>query len=123
MLLTLGELHEYLKTEMAEVQLRFQKAADAHRMPPPNFTLSECAYVKECYFHTQRPTKKLAEKYLSPYDLIVQVGTHSFTLKLPDTLQSVHPVFHISMLKPHTSRTILNRHPDLSKSTVNSNTR
>jgi len=87
---------------MAEVQLRFQKAADAHRMPLPNFTLGEYACVKEHYFCTQRPTKKLAEKYLGPYDLIAQVGTHSFTLKLPDALQSVHPVFHVSMLEPHT---------------------
>ncbi len=71
---------------MAEVQLRFQKAADAWRMLPPNFTLGKRAYVKEHYFHTRRPTKKLAEKYLGPYDLIVQVGTHSFMLKLPDAL-------------------------------------
>src|SRR6266545_4406124 len=94
----LGELHEYLKTEMAEAQLRFQKAADAHHMPPPNFTLSERAYVKECYFCTRRPTKKLAKKYFGQYDLIAQVGTHSFTLKLPNALQSIHSVFHISML-------------------------
>src|SRR6266540_2369877 len=73
-----------------------------------NFTLSEHAYVKEHYFCPRRPTKKLAEKYLGPYDLIVQVGTHSFMLKLPNTLQSVHPVFHVSMLKPHTSSSILN---------------
>ncbi len=104
----LEELHEYLKTEMAEAQLRFQKAADARCMPPPNFTLSKCAYVKEHYFCTRRPTKKLAEKYLGPYDLIVQVGTHSFTLKLPNALQSVHPVFHISMLEPHTPSSIPN---------------
>src|SRR6266540_169671 len=104
----LGELHKYLKTEMAKVQLRFQKAMDAHCMPPPNFTLGECAYVKECYFCTRRPTKKLAKKYLSPYDLIAQVGTHSFTLKLPDALRSVHPVFHVSMLKPHTPSSIPN---------------
>src|SRR6266511_2860907 len=111
---------------MAKAQLRFQKAADARCMPPPNFTLSECAYIKEHYFCTQRPTKKLAKKYLGPYDLIAQVGTHSFTLKLPNALQSVHPVFHISMLKPHTSSsipTIPNHHPCLSKSMVNSSTR
>ena len=71
---------------MAKAQIRFQKAADARHMPLSNFTLSERAYVKEHYFHTRRPTKKLAEKYLGPYDLIVQVGTHSFMLKLPDAL-------------------------------------
>ena len=29
-------------------------------------------------------------------------------LKLPDALQSVHPVFHVSMLIPHTPSSILN---------------
>ena len=91
----LGELHEYLKTEMAEAQQRFRAAADTHRMPPPDFTLGERAYVKEKYFCTRRPTKKLAEKYLGPYKLIAQVGTHSFTLRLPEELQSIHPVFHV----------------------------
>src|SRR6266496_4835819 len=50
----------------------------------------------------------LPRKYLGPYDLIAQVGTHSFTLKLPDALRSVHPVFHVSMLKPHTPSSIPN---------------
>src|SRR6266508_1981194 len=66
-------------------------------------------YVKEQYFRTRRPTKKLAEKYLGPYKLIAQVGTHSFTLKLPKALRSVHPVFHVSMLEPHTVSSIPNR--------------
>ena len=105
----LGELHDYLKTEMAEAQQRHRAAADTRRMPPPDFTLGERAYVREKYFRTRRPTKKLAEKYLGPYELIAQVGTHSFTLRLPEELRSVHPVFHVSMLEPHTPSTIPNR--------------
>jgi len=77
-------------------------------MPPLDITLGERAYVKEKYFHTRRPTKKLAEKYLGLYKLIAQVGTHSFTLRLPKELRSVHPVFHVSMLEPHTPSTIPN---------------
>jgi len=76
----LGELHDHLKTEMAEAQQRYRAASDTCRMPPLDFTLGEHAYVREKYFHTRRPTKKLAEKYLGPYELIAQVGTHSFTL-------------------------------------------
>jgi len=93
---------------MAEAQQRFQMAADTCCMPPLDFTLGEHAYVKEKYFCTQRPTKKLAEKYLSPYELIAQVETHSFTLRLLEELRSVHPVFHISMLELHTLSSIPN---------------
>jgi len=94
---------------MAEAQQRFRATANTRHMPPPDITLGEHAYVKEKYFHTRRPTKKLAKKYLGPYELIAQVGTHSFTLRLPEELRSVHPVFHISMLELHTPSTILNR--------------
>jgi len=36
----LGELHEYLKTEMAEAQQRFRATADTRHMLPPDFTES-----------------------------------------------------------------------------------
>jgi len=94
---------------MAEAQQRFQAAADTRCMPPLDFTLREPTYVKEKYFCTRRPTKKLAEKYLGPYELIAQVDTHSFKLRLPKELRSVHPVFHVSMLKLHTPSAIPNR--------------
>ena len=38
----------------------------------------------------------------------MKAGTHSFTLRLPDTFRGVHPVFHVSMLEP----TFLNEIPN-----------
>jgi len=48
------------------------------------------------------PSKKLSEKYLRPYKIIVQPSLQSFTLHLPDTMRAVHLVFHVSMLEPAT---------------------
>ena len=56
-----------------------------------------------------RPTKKLSEKFLGPFEIIAQAGTHSFTLRLPDSMRAVHPVFHVSMLEPSTLNLILDR--------------
>jgi len=47
-----------------------------------------------------RPLKKLSKKYLRPYEIIAQPSPQFFTLCLLDTMRAVHPVFHISMLKP-----------------------
>jgi len=52
-----------------------------------------------------RPLKKLSEKYLRPYEIIAQLSPQSFTLHLPDTMRAIHPIFHVSMLKPATSNT------------------
>ena len=74
-----------------------------------NFKLGQQAFVKAKFFHSTRPSKKLSKKFLGPFDIIAQPGTHSFTLRLPDSMRMVHPVFHVSMLEPATPNTISNQ--------------
>ena len=59
--------------------------------------------------HTTRPSKKLAEKYLGPFEIIAQVGSVSFTLRLPNSMRSIHPVFHVSILECSTPNQFPNR--------------
>jgi len=68
--------------------------------------------VEAKFFCTTQPTKKLSEKHLGPYEIIGQVGLHSFTLRLPEAMRAVHPVFHVSMLEPAASSSIPNRTED-----------
>ena len=42
---------------------------------------------------------KLSPRYVGPYDVFQKVGKVAYELKLPSELTSVHPVFHVSMLK------------------------
>ena len=105
----LDELHQELRTTILEAQKRYQVHADLRRTPAPDFKIGDRAFVKAKFFRTTRPSAKLSEKYLGPYDIIAQPGSHSFTLRLPDALRAVHPVFHVSMLEPATPNTIPNR--------------
>jgi len=50
-----------------------------------------------------RSLKKLSKKYLGPYEIIAQPSLQSFILRLPNTMRAIHPMFHVSMLKPATS--------------------
>ena len=93
---------------MAAAQLQYQSTANAHQLPAPKFPLGSWAFVKVQFFCTIHPSKKLADKFLGPYEVIVQPGTHLVTLWLPDNLCMVHLVFHISMLEPTTPNTIPN---------------
>ena len=52
--------------------------------------------------------KKLSEKFLGPFEILAKAGTHSYTLRLPDTIHSVHPIFHVPMLEPATLNEIPN---------------
>ena len=105
----LGELHDFLKQQISDAQRRYQKSADTKRTSPPDFKVGQEVFVKAQFFRTTRPTKKLADKYLGPFKIIAQVGSHNFTLKLPDALRTVHPVFHVSMIEPHHISAIPNR--------------
>jgi len=102
----LESLHQYLREEMANAQLHYQGLADARCTPALDFKVGDQVYVKAKYFRSTRPSKKLSEKNLGPYNIIAQVGSLSFTLHLPDSMHTVHPVFHVSQLEPAIPNTI-----------------
>ena len=105
----LDELQSTLKAEISTAQQRYQKSTDARRSLAPDFKVGDKVFVKAQFFRTTRPSKKLSKKYLGPYKIISQPGTLSFTLRLPESMRFVHPVFHVSMLKPATSNTFSER--------------
>src|SRR5260221_1471165 len=96
----LDNLHTELKWSIMRAQECYQKYTDEHRSPAPLLKIGDQVYVKAKYFHTTRPSKKLSEKNLGPYEVIAIPGSHSFTLHLPDHFRSIHPIFHISQLEP-----------------------
>ena len=102
----LSKLHEELRKAILSLQEQYQCSADKNRIPPLNFKVGDKVYVKAKFFRTTQPTKKLAKKYLSPYKIIAQAGPLSFTLRLPDSMHVIHPIFHVSMLEPSTLNSI-----------------
>ena len=93
---------------MATAQKHYQGPADAKWSYPPDFKIGNQVFVKAKYFCSTRPSKKLSEKNLGPYPIIVQVGSLSFMIRLPDSMRMVHPVSHVSQLEPATPNVIPN---------------
>ena len=105
----LDKLHKELWLQIAEAQKCYQGPADARQTQAPDFKVRDLVFVKATHFHTTRPSKKLSVKNLGPYKIIAQAGKASFTLRLPNHLRTVHPVFHVLQLEPATPNTIPNR--------------
>lgn len=105
----LDELHQELRKAIAEAQARYQVSADRRRLPAPDFNIGDYAFVKAEHFRTTRPSRKLSDKNLGPFEIIARPGSHSVTLRLPPNMHAIHPVFHISQLQPHTPNSIPNR--------------
>ena len=105
----LDELHAELKENISEAQARYQGPADARRSPPPELREGQEVFVKAKFLRTTRPSKKLSDKFVGPFKVMSKVSNQSYLIRLPDTMRAVHPVYHISMLEPHTLNTIPNR--------------
>ncbi|MBW0494297.1 hypothetical protein O181_034012 [Austropuccinia psidii MF-1] len=86
--------------------------ADKSRESPPVFNPGEMVWLSSKNIQSNRPTKKLSERWLSPFPLLKKVSTHSYHLKLPYQWKSIHPVFIISLLKPVKTSTIPNWHQE-----------
>ena len=81
---------------------------DTRQTLVPDFKIGDQTFVKVKYFCTTRPLRNVAERNLEPFTIITQPGTHSITLQLPDSMKSVHPVFHVLQLEPVTPNMIPN---------------
>ena len=46
-----------------------------------------------------RKRGKLSPRYIGPYQILRKIGAVTYELELPVSLGSVHPLFHVSMLK------------------------
>ena len=66
----LNELHRELKQHIADAQRRYQRSADSRRSLAPEFKIGSHTFIKEQFFRTTRPSKKLSEKFLGPYEII-----------------------------------------------------
>jgi len=76
----------------------FHNTNQDHMESPP-FRIGDCAYIHTDNIRTNRTAQKLAEKKISPFPIISQPSTMSFTLCLPSTI-CIHPIFHILQLEP-----------------------
>ncbi|MBW0565762.1 hypothetical protein O181_105477 [Austropuccinia psidii MF-1] len=60
--------------------------------------------------NTTRPTKKLSERWLGPFEVIKKIGSHAHHFKFPQQWKSAHPAFHVSLLEPVKQSTIQNKY-------------
>jgi hypothetical protein len=83
---------------------------DQHRSPAPTYSIGDKVWLSSKNIVTDRPTAKLADKWLGPYPIASIVSRSAVRLQLPNSMK-VHPVFNVTMIRPHEPDPILNRQP------------
>jgi hypothetical protein len=99
---------QLLKNKLLKAQAAMKKFADQHRLPHP-FKVGDHVYVK---LRPHRQTsvagqrlRKLFKRYYGPFEITRAMGPVAFELLLPPE-SKIHPVFHVSQLKPCTAAEI-----------------
>ena len=71
---------------------------------PIQFRKGDKVMLKSQNIRTRRPSKKLDDKFLGPFEVDEPVGKQSYRLVLPEKYGRIHPVFHVSLLEPFVRR-------------------
>lgn len=95
----LQETRSKLLETLKVAQEAYKKASDRRRRAVPSFRVGDKVWLSAKNLKTQVPSVKLGPKYLGPFQILAQVNAVTFRLKLPDSMR-IHPVFHVSLLKP-----------------------
>ena len=103
---TANEFVERMKSTLEEAKSAIQKSKDdmaryydRRREPAPVFRPRDLVFLDSSDIQTTRPSRKLGHKWLGPYPVERAVG-RSYRLRLPRSMQRLHPVFPVIKLRP-----------------------
>ncbi|MBW0565625.1 hypothetical protein O181_105340 [Austropuccinia psidii MF-1] len=105
-------VQQHFKRELRVAIKQFKRYADKRRAIPPDFDAGDMVWLSSKNIKSTRTTKKLSERFLFLFPILMKVITHAYHLKLPSQWKSIHTVFHISLLEPVKTLTIPKRHQE-----------
>ncbi len=79
---------------------RTKVEADHHWSSTPTYVCDQRVWLSTKDLPLRVPSRKLVPRFIEPYHVTKVVNPVAIRLKLPPALDRVHPVFHVSRVKP-----------------------
>uniref|UniRef100_A0A8C6M299 Integrase catalytic domain-containing protein n=1 Tax=Nothobranchius furzeri TaxID=105023 RepID=A0A8C6M299_NOTFU len=78
---------------------RNRRIADRHQRLAPAYAIGDLVWLSSCDIQLRDSSRKFSPSYLGPFPIAAVLSPVSVRLTLPPSMK-VHPVFHVSLLKP-----------------------
>lgn len=79
---------------------RNKASADRHRSVPPLYVCGQKVWLSSKDIPLRLPSRKLGPKFIGPFTIVKVLSPVSVRLKLSPQFKNIHPVFHVSKIKP-----------------------
>uniref|UniRef100_A0A8C1U5W3 Gypsy retrotransposon integrase-like protein 1 n=1 Tax=Cyprinus carpio TaxID=7962 RepID=A0A8C1U5W3_CYPCA len=89
-----------VRSALCRSRTRMCVAANKRRVKSPRYHFGQRVWLSTHNLPLQSISRKLAPRFIGPFRISKIVSPVSVKLKLPPNLSRVHPVFHVSCVKP-----------------------
>ena len=69
-----------------------------------HFSVGDKVLLRAKYIRTLRASKKLAEQFIGPFQIVKRAGANAYQLDLPVKYGKLHHTFHVSLLQAYRKR-------------------
>jgi hypothetical protein len=70
------------------------------RMQSKEYVVGDSVWFSAKNISTRKPSRMKNLKYYGPFPIMERIGKQAYKLRLGDLVGRIHPVFHVSLLKP-----------------------
>ncbi|XDV23164.1 hypothetical protein PO909_027864 [Leuciscus waleckii] len=85
---------------LLQVGARTKANADRHRSKPPVYVVGQKVWLSTKNIPLRSVSNKLAPKFIGPFTVTKIISPVAVRLNLPPAYRRLHPVFHVSKIKP-----------------------
>ena len=94
------------RTNLVRAAAHMKEQADRRRRPAPTYRVGQRMWLSTKDIPIRGGTKKLAPQYVGPFTVTHVISPTAIRLRLPLTMRRLHPMFHVSRIKPAVTHTL-----------------